>query len=104
MIRVRFKTIDGLIHGYQITGHADMAVMGYDIVCAAVSSAAQMTVNTITEIVGSRATIVTRSGFLYVRIADNAERCQEILSGFRLHLQALQEEYPTRIQLMNTEV
>ncbi|MBR0447759.1 MAG: ribosomal-processing cysteine protease Prp [Clostridia bacterium] len=97
MIRVRFKIIDNLIHGYQISGHADVDVMGQDIVCAAVSSAALMTTNTITDIIGARATVVTRSGFLYVRIANNAEACQEVLSGFRLHLQALSEEYPQRI-------
>ena len=104
MIRVRFKTVNGLIHGYQINGHADVDDIGQDIVCAAVSSAALMTVNTITEIIGTHALIVTRSGFMYVRITDRVDACQDILNGFRLHLQALEEQYPTRVHLMNTEV
>ena len=98
MIRVRFKIIDGLVHGFQISGHAETDVMGRDILCAAVSSAAEMTANTITEIIGAPATIASRSGFLYLRLARDAEKCQDIFSGFRLHIQALSEEYPTRIQ------
>ena len=104
MIRVRFHTADDAIVGFTLSGHAGAGAHGQDIVCAAVSSAAYMTANTITEIIGAPADITVDDGYMALQVTDNAVGCKEILSGFRLHLQALQEQYPTRIQLMNTEV
>ena len=105
MIRVRFQTVQDRLCGFRISGHAGAGAAGEDIVCAAVSSAAYMTANTITEILQIPARILVRNGHMRLRISpDRADECQEILAGLRLHLQALQEQYPTGIQLMNTEV
>lgn len=104
MIRVRFHTAKDTILGFTLDGHAGAGVSGEDIVCAAVSSAAYMTANTITEIVGAPADITVDDGWMDLRVTDRIENCQDILSGFRLHLQALQEQYPKRVHLMNTEV
>ena len=104
MIRVRFHTAADTLVGFTLSGHAGAGAHGQDIVCAAVSSAAYMTANTITEIIGAPADIAVNDGYMQLQVTDNAAGCAEILSGFRLHLQALQEQYPTRIQLMNTEV
>jgi len=104
MIRVRFHTANDAILGFTLSGHAGAGNHGQDIVCAAVSSAAYMTANTITEIIGAPADIAVDDGYMKLLVTDHVDGCGDILSGFRLHLQALQEQYPTRIQLMNTEV
>ena len=104
MIRVRFKTADDLLVGFHLSGHAGAGDYGQDIVCAAVSSAAYMTANTVTEIVGATADITVDDGYMSVKVTDKIADCQDILSGFQLHLQAMQEQYPKRVHLMNTEV
>ena len=104
MIRVRFHTANDAIVGFTLDGHAGAGVSGQDIVCAAVSSAAYMTANTVTEIIGATADITVRDGYMQVMLTDKIDGCQEILSGFRLHLEALQDQYPNRVHLMNTEV
>ena len=104
MIRVRFHTADDKILGFTLDGHAGAGVSGQDIVCAAVSSAAYMTANTVTEIVGAAADITVDDGYMRMVVTDRLDRCQDILSGFRLHLEALQDQYPNRVHLMNTEV
>ena len=104
MIRVRFHTADDAILGFTLSGHAGAGAHGQDIVCAAVSSAAYMTANTITEIIGAAAEISVDDGYMHLQVTENAERCGDILSGFRLHIQAHTEEYPNAVQLMNTEV
>lgn len=104
MIRVRYKTTDGLLTGFTLSGHAGAGEHGQDIVCAAVSSAAYMTANTITEIIGATAHITVDDGFMDLTLTDRLADCQDVLSGFRLHIQAMQEQYPKRIQLMNSEV
>ena len=52
MTKVDFLLHDGLITGFTITDHAEYGEEGSDILCAAISSAAYMTVNTITDILG----------------------------------------------------
>ena len=104
MIRVRFHTADDKILGFTLDGHAGAGVSGQDIVCAAVSSAAYMTANTVTEIIGATANITVEDGYMSVTVTDKIDGCQDILSGFRLHLEALQDQYPNRVHLMNTEV
>ncbi len=99
MIRVRFQTADGLISGFHLSGHAGAGEYGQDIVCAAVSSAAYMTANTITEIVGATAAITVDDGRMDLTVTSHIEECQNVLSGFQLHIQALSEAYPQRIQL-----
>ena len=97
-------TADGLLSGFSVSGHAGAGAYGQDIVCAAVSSATYMTANTVTDILCQPADVVVDEGLLSLRITGDKAACQAVLAGFRLHIQALQEEYPERIQLMNTEV
>ena len=104
MIRVRFHTAKDTILGFTLDGHAGAGVRGEDIVCAAVSSAAYMTANTVTEIIGATADITVDDGYMQVMLTDKIADCQDILSGFQLHLQAMQEQYPKRVHRMNTEV
>ena len=104
MIRVRFQTADGLLSGFHLSGHAGAGEYGQDIVCASVSSAALMTANTITEVIGATANIAEDDGYLSVTVESRIEDCQDILSGFRLHIQAHAEEYPKAVQLLNSEV
>ena len=104
MIRVRFHSAHDALIGFTLDGHAGAGVSGEDIVCAAVSSAAYMTANTVTEIIGATADITVDDGYMSVKVTDKIADCQDILSGFRLHLEALQDQYPNRVHLMNTEV
>ena len=99
MIRVRFQTADGLISGFHLSGHAGAGEYGQDIVCAAVSSAAYMTANTITEIVKANVDVTVQDGMMDLTVLDRLSACQDVLSGFQLHIQAMAEQYPDRIQL-----
>ena len=45
MIRAEFYESDGLMSGFTFSGHAGYAESGSDVVCAAVSSAVQLTAN-----------------------------------------------------------
>ncbi len=104
MIRVRFYTDREQLTGFRVSGHAGAGTAGEDIVCAAVSSAVYMTVNTITDILHIPAHIAEGDGLMELRLCEGVEASQTVLCGLRLHLQALQEEYPDRVHLMNTEV
>lgn len=108
MIRIRFLTTPaGELVGFEIGGHSGMGPAGTDIVCAAVSSAAYMTANTVTEVLGIDAdiSISEKSGelSLYVENKD-ASHCRSLFAGLKLHLIGLEEQYPENIKVSYTEV
>ena len=107
MIKVELlTTANGDLVGFNISGHAKAGESGQDIVCAAVSSAAYMAANTITEVIHAMAEIsVNQMGFMKVEISSkDLGRCQEILNGLKLHLLGLEEQYPKNIIVNYVEV
>ncbi len=86
---------------FKVQGHSGFAEEGSDIVCAAVSSAAIMTVNTITEILGEKDTSKVKDGFLQFEASGKAAR--DIIMGLKLHLEGLSQEYPDYVTV-TTEV
>lgn len=92
--------------GFHIHGHAGAGTAGEDIVCASVSSAAYMTANTITEILRVNASVaVDEDGEMFLRIPKrDIAVCRDLLAGFKLHLLALEEQYPKNIFVNYTEV
>ena len=97
MIEVEFfREPDGTLTGYTFSGHSYYAGLGSDIVCAAVSSAAYMAANTISDILHVPVEAEVEDGFMSVRLPE-PEKAQDILRGLRLHLQALSGQYPDDI-------
>lgn len=104
MTRSEFTLIDGVPTGFCIAGHTGFGHVGEDIVCAAVSSAAYMAANTITEVCGCSAAVTVEDGRLCVQVSpEEAAACRCILEGLRLHMQALREQYPAHIEVTITE-
>ena len=60
MTKVVFYEKDEKLTGFLIKDHSGYDEEGYDIVCASVSSAAYLTANTLTEIVGAKADVKVR--------------------------------------------
>ncbi len=104
MITVEIHQQDDALIGFTVSGHADTAPAGEDIVCAAVSTAAYMTANTITEIIHAPAEATADDGYMHLIVLGDTDACQPILQGFLLHLQQMQTQYPDRVHLMITEV
>ena len=65
-----------------------MLDLGEDIVCAAVSSVAYMTANTITEIIKADTEVAVEDGMMFVKVAaGDALRCRDLLHLVsKLHL------------------
>lgn len=104
MIRAEFFTqTDGELAGFRVTGHNGDA--GRDILCAAVSSAAYLVANTVTEVIRADAEIAVEDGYMLVRVAPGqVKSCRSIFEGFKLHMKGLEEQYPKNIIVSYTEV
>ena len=77
--------------GYRIIGHSTAG--------AAVSSAAYMAANTLSEILHLPLHTEVEDGFMEVRISEPAERGQAVLEGFAFHIRELIRQYPGRVRM-----
>ena len=97
MIEAVFAVKGDRFIGFTVNGHSGFAESGNDIICAGVSSALMLTVNTITDFFSVAADIdITPENEGYARLRlktpypDNA--CT-MLKSFYTHLTILEEEY-----------
>ena len=91
MITVRFFKEN---RGFSVSGHSGYAQEGSDIICAGISSAAYMTANTLTEIIGAKTDIDVRDGFMELRLHETTKETDVIMEGFRLHISQFAAQYP----------
>ncbi len=76
------------------------AESGSDVVCAAVSSAAYMAVNTVTEIIGADADASAGDGMMRVILNQTDGQTETVLRGLELHLTELSKQYPENIKII----
>ncbi len=105
MITISFLGTKGSLLGFRVQGHALCGKSGTDIVCAAVSSAAYMAANTLTEILEIQAETEVKDGYMEVSIPkSDADKAKTVMSGLELHLSQLSGQYPKNIEIVYTEV
>lgn len=105
MVRIQFFQQEKQLCGCTFSGHAGFAESGEDIVCASISSAVQLTANTLTEIFHINADIAVSENSITIKLP---ECCSEdgikILEGLKLQAELLKNDYPKFIQIKHTEV
>lgn len=105
MIRAEFFSQAGRLTGFTVSGHAGYADAGEDIVCAAVSTAVQLTANGITEVLGMKARVSAKGDTVSLKMDSlPSEDAEAFLKALRLHLEVLAEDYPKNVKLTCTEV
>lgn len=101
MTRVRFSADEKGLYGFEISGHSSED--GDDeigkIVCAAVSSAAYMAANTVTDIIGDKAEIFVDDAVMRFYVKNPSDCTVKVLEGLRLHLTELSEQYGSNITI-----
>ena len=102
MIKVNVKKIDDKIYELVIKGHAGYDVSGKDIVCAAVSSMAITTINNIIALDDS-IYYEEDSGLLKIRVENDTEVNQKLLSNLIRMFEELKQQYPKNIEIRNED-
>ena len=101
MTGVKFLADKIGVYGFSVSGHCSKN--GDDeegkIVCSAVSSAVYMAANTVTEIIGDKADIEERDGFLKFSVSSPSAETYKILAGLKLHLTELSRQYSNNIAI-----
>ena len=96
-----FKGSESVTAGFCVKGHSGMSEAGTDIVCAAVSSAVYLTVNTITDVLKLNPEVEVRDGFLRLifRTKAQALKAKTLTDGLELHLKSLEKDYPKNVKV-----
>ncbi|MBQ3918683.1 MAG: ribosomal-processing cysteine protease Prp [Oscillospiraceae bacterium] len=88
-------TKSGSTAGFTLTGHSDLAEHGSDVLCAAVSSAAMLICNTVTDVLCDPTAEVSVEDD---RISLTcAQKGTDMVSALLLHMQLLSQQYPGNI-------
>ena len=101
MTRVKFSADEKGLYGFEISGHSSKDgddEVGKNV-CAAVSSAAYMAANTVTDIIGDRAEIFVDDAVMRFYVKKPSYRTVKVLEGLRLHLTQLSEQYGSNITI-----
>ena len=102
MTSVKFLADGNLVYGFEISGHSSINCddeVG-KIVCAAVSSAAYMAVNTITDIIGDKADIKVNDAKMIFKCKNPSDATIKVLLGLKLHLVSLSDNYSNNIKII----
>lgn len=87
-----------------MSGHAGYADSGSDIVCAAVSTAVNMTANGITEIARQRAAVNVKENEVRLEVETPSPESALLLQSMRLQIEVLREQFPKNIRIYDMEV
>ncbi len=102
MIEAVIYQKDGIYQGYEISGHADFAPYGKDIVCAAVSFLAIATENSLDSQSVIESGLLNGKLYCYLDKRTQGEsliRAQAVLKTLDLGLQQISKTYPEHIRL-----
>lgn len=108
MISARFFYAGENCTGCTVSGHADYATEGADVVCAYASSAVQTVANLMTEIYYLPVSVEEKeeTAEVIIRLTelDESGNAQRLFAGLELQLGELSKIFPDNIRLQHMEV
>ena len=99
MIKIKIQKDGNIIKNIIITGHANYAEYGKDIVCAAVSSSVLTTINGIIALDNSILEATEKQDKLIIEIKKEEKTSQILINNMINCLKELVIEYPKNIKI-----
>lgn len=104
-----YKQKNGRIVKYVISGHTDFAESGSDVLCAAISTAATMTLNAILEVAKIPVGYEVRDAYIECILPESLgesdyEKCELLINSMLLALNDLKDQYEKHITITELEV
>lgn len=89
------------ICGFKVEGHSSKNCRDKEgkLVCAAVSSAVYMTVNTVTDVIGDKAKVTESDAFMYLEVQNPSDKTVVLLEGFLKHITELSKMYSNNLRI-----
>lgn len=100
MIKIKVDYEDGFINNFKITGHANFASYGKDIVCASVSSIVITSVNLAITFDSDSVDYNEKEGFIDVKVMKKDETINKVFQNMVNMLKELEEQYSKNIKFI----
>ncbi|MDO5095606.1 MAG: ribosomal-processing cysteine protease Prp [Peptostreptococcaceae bacterium] len=100
------RDLSGNIYMVEVTGHAEQAKHGQDIVCSAISVLTMATLNGLTDVVKANVDYIVEEGYVKIKVDTNEmkDTIKTLLETFELGIAALLEDYGRYVKLVKKEV
>lgn len=82
-----------------VSGHAEYAEPGKDIVCAAISTLTQVLIASVEELTAAKIKTAQTSGYMEIVIEESTERAQVLLDSFLLGCRMIADQYPDNVRV-----
>ncbi len=101
MTEIKFSKVNGELVGFEISGHSTRSAEDIEgkIVCSAVSSAAYLTANTLSEFVKAEIAADVNDGYMKITVKSKISESQITLNGFYLHVNELSNQYRNHVKV-----
>lgn len=103
MIQAKIFKSEELYTGFGFSGHSGYADSGEDIVCAAVSSAVQLTVNMLGAL-NYKVDASAGENEVVCNVADPDVSSSNMILSLKLHMESILDEFPDTINITISEV
>ena len=104
MIKVNVREHAGMIQSIHISGHAEYADHGKDLVCAGVSSIGVGLLNALSEMCEDSCECSMHEGDIQIQVIKENTENQIILNTGIIQLQTMEQSYKNYIHITKTEV
>ncbi len=104
MVKVEILQEQDQILSIHVSGHADYASRGEDLVCAGASSIGIGALNALDEIFFNDVRIEQRKNKILIKVLKNSDSLQITLKFLILQFQTMVEAYPKNITIIRKEV
>ncbi|MCL2088516.1 MAG: ribosomal-processing cysteine protease Prp [Oscillospiraceae bacterium] len=99
MIKIEFYQKGKELIGFTIRGHSGYAQRGQDIVCAGVSSATELVINTIINSFDKNTKIRMGENSVYFLLGKETKSACALLKSYYLHIKGIAEEYKDTVRI-----
>ena len=82
-----------------VSGHAEYAEPGKDIVCAAISTLSQVFVASVEELTAAQIKTAQTGGYMEIVIEESTERAQVLLDSCLLGCRMIADQYPDNVRV-----
>lgn len=86
--------------GITITGHANYAEAGKDIVCAGVSTLVQNLIQSIEELTADKIQYDMQPGTVHIKYGNLSEQAQLLADSFFVGVRLIADEYPDNVKIV----
>ena len=100
LIKIKFEYDKNNIIGFKVSGHANYANYGKDIVCASVSSIVITSINLMISIDKESISYIENDGLIICKVLKDNEMINKVILNMKDMLEQLEKQYNKNVKIL----